>query len=762
MAAKKNSKHVSGKADDKRANRMILGRTIFLLILCGVVIFIPLVVQLYKIQIRDHDFYEQKAISQQTRDTELKPNRGTIYDRNRKALAISASVETIYLEPVSIKSDEEAKLIADGLSRILGVKYEDVLKKTENRKSYYQIIKRKIEKDLADQVREFKKEHKLAAIQIVPDTKRYYTYGNFASQIIGFVGTDNNGLEGIEAYYDQTLTGKAGKIITAKNAKGTPMDLKYEKYFDPEDGLGIILTIDETMQHIVEKHLEQAIIDNHVENRGAAIVMDVNTGEILAMAVTGGADLNNAWGISDQDAKQLEGLEGEEYTKKLTELQLEQWRNKAVADTYEPGSIFKLITASMALEEDVVSLDWSYTCHGSIKVAGWSKPISCWKKSGHGTQNFVRALQNSCNPAFVTVGLKVGQEKFYEYMRAYGFGQPTDIDLPGEASGLLHDYKTFLSNDVSLAVSSFGQTFTVTPIQMITAVSAIVNGGYLMKPHLVKEYIDSDGVVEKTVEPEVVRQVISEETSETMRYLMEQVVRDGSGRNAQVKGYNIGGKTATSEKIIAGQDTYGKYVVSFVAVAPADDPQIALLVLLDTPTGDTPVNLRSGGYMAAPLAGKMLADILPYMGIEPQYTGEELFGSDVVIPQLRGLTAEQAKELLDKKKIKFKTVGDGDKVTDQLPASGAKVTSSAEIILYMGEQIPDGLVTVPDVSKMSPENANRALINAGLYLRPTGAIKSNAASITAASQSIAAGTQVKRGTVVDVEFRDANVTDLAN
>jgi stage V sporulation protein D (sporulation-specific penicillin-binding protein) len=756
------AKRAKNKADDKRANRMILGRTIFLLVLCGIVIFIPLVARLYKIQIIDHDFYEQKAINQQTRDTMIPPNRGTIYDRSYKPLVISASVETVYLAPVYIESDEEARLIADGLSRILGLDYEEVLKKTGNRKSYYQVVIRKIEKDLADKVREFKQEHKLSAIQIEPDTKRYYTYGNFASQVIGFVGVDNNGLEGIEAYYDETLTGKPGKIITAKNAKGTSMDFKYEKHFDSEDGLGIVLTIDETMQHIVEKHLEQAVIDNHVENRGAAIIMDVNTGEILAMAVTGGADLNDAWAVSEEDAKLLEGLEGEEYVKKLAELQLEQWRNKAVADTYEPGSIFKLITAAIALEEDIIDLDWNYTCHGSVKVAGWSKPISCWRKSGHGTQIFVRALQNSCNPAFVTVGLKIGQETYYRYMRAFGFGQPTEIDLPGEAAGLLHDYKTFVSNDVSLAVSSFGQTFTVTPIQMITAVSAIVNGGYLIKPHIVKEFIDSDGKVTKTVEPEVVRQVISEETSATMRYLMEQVVHDGSGRNAQVKGYDIGGKTATSEKIIAGQDTYGKYVVSFVAVAPANEPQIALLVLLDTPTGDTPVNLRSGGYMAAPLAGRILADILPYMGIEPHYTGEELFGSDVIIPRLEGLTVAQAEELLGKKNLKFRIIGEGDKITGQLPASGAKVTSSAEIILYMGEQVPEDLVTVPNVLKMSPENANRAITNAGLYIRPTGAIESNVSGITAASQSVEPGIKVKRGTVIDVEFRDTDVTDLAN
>ena len=742
---------------DRRASRLILARTIFLLVLCGVVMFIPLIMQLYKIQIKEHDFYEQRAINQQTRDTVISANRGTIYDRNGKVLAISASVETILLAPVYIEDDAQAELIAKGLSEILDISYESVLQKTENRKSYYQIIKRKVEKEVADQVREFKQEHKLRAISINPDTKRYYTYGNLASQVIGFVGVDNEGLEGIEAYYDNTLTGKAGKIVTAKNAKGTSMSFQYEKYYDPEDGKSLVLTIDETIQHILEKHLEQAIVDHYVENRGAAIAMDVNTVQILAMAVTGGADLNNAWDLSDEDNRLLEGLEGEEYTKKRTELQLEQWRNKAVADTYEPGSIFKLITTAIALEEDVIDLDWSYTCTGSIKVAGWSKPINCWRRYGHGTQGFTRALQNSCNPAFVTIGLKTGQETFYKYMQAFGFGQKTGIDLPGEATGLLHDYKTFLSNDVSLAVAAFGQTFTVTPIQMVSAIAATVNGGYLLKPQLIKEYLDSDGNVLQATEPEIIRQVISNETSETMRYLLEQVVEDGSGRNAQVKGYRIGGKTATSEKIIAGEDTYGKYVVSFVAVAPADDPQIALLVLLDTPTGDTPVNLRSGGFIAAPLAGRMLAEILPYMGVEPQYTGEELFGTDVLVPNLKGLTESEAKRQLDRKGMKYKVVGEGETVTGQLPAYSAKVTTSAEVILYMGEQIPEGKVVVPNVLNMSPERANKVLTDAGMYMLPTGSTHSLVSTITATDQSVPPGTEVKRGTVIEVEFLDTNV-----
>lgn len=747
------------KPADQRVNRMILSRTIFLMVVCGVGIFIPLIVQLYTIQIRDHDFYEQKAISQQTRDTVIAANRGTIYDRNYKPLAISASVETVYLEPVYIEDEAQAALIAGGLSEILGMDYEKIYQKTTNRKSYYQLVVRKIEKDTADRIRTFKAENKLAAIQIVPDTRRYYPYGTFASQIIGFVGVDNNGLEGIEAYYDDTLTGKPGKVVTVKNARGSAMPFSYEKYYDAENGLGIVLTIDEGIQHILEKHLEQAVVDSYVENQGVAIAMQVKTGEILAMAVTGGADLNDAWALSAEKEEQLKGLTGEEYSKKRSELQLSQWRNKAVADTYEPGSIFKVITASMALEENVVTLNTTFTCSGSVKVAGWHKPISCWRKAGHGTQNFVRAIQNSCNPAFVATGLRVGQEKFYGYLKAFGFGVTTRLDLPGEATGLLHDYNAFLSNDVSLAVASFGQTFTVTPIQMVTAVSAVVNGGYLLEPHIVKEFVDSEGVVQKAVEPKVVRQVISEETSKTMRYLMEQVVLDGSGRNAQVKGYSIGGKTATSEKISGGADNYGKYVVSFIAVAPASDPEIALLVLLDTPTGPTPNNLRSGGYIAAPLAGKMMADVLPYMGIEPQFTGTELFGSDVVMPSLKDLTEEEAAAVLKKKEMKYTVVGDGERVTGQLPGVGAKITSSAGVILYMGDSEPSDTVMVPDLRMMSPEKANSELTNAGLYLMPEGAITSNASTIAATAQEPAAGTMVRRGTVVKVVFKDSNVGD---
>ncbi len=757
----------SGKmplTNDEKANRTILGRTVFLLVVCGFLIFIPLIAQLYKLQISEHEYWQQKALSQQTRGTTIEANRGTIYDRNYKTLAISASVESVYIAPKYIDSEnyeEESRLIASGLSEILGIDYDTIYEKTQKKDSYYQSIARKLEADVIEKVRQFKTDNDLDAIQIEPDTKRYYTYGTFASQVLGFVNVDNDGIEGFEMYYDEKLAGTAGKIVSLKNAKGTSMFDTYEKYYDAEDGLSAVLTIDETIQHLLEKHLEQAVIDDYVENRGAAIVMEPKTGEILGMAVTGGSDLNSPRTLTEEEEASIAELEGEEYDKAKTAILLEKWRNKCVADTYEPGSIFKIITCSMALEEGVVTLDSTFTCTGSAKVAGWSKPISCWKKAGHGEQTLTRALQNSCNPAFISIGLKVGQEKFYEYLQAFGFGQKTGIDLPGEASGLLHDYNDFLSNDVSLAVASFGQTFTVTPIQLITAACAVVNGGYLMQPHIVKEFVDSNGVVQETVEPTVVRQVISEETSTTMRQLLQAVVDDGSGRNAQVAGYSIGGKTATSEKISATEDTTGKYVVSFLAVAPAEDPQIALLVLLDTPGEEIPQSQRSGGYLAAPLAGKILAEMLPYLGVEQSYTGEELFGSEVTMPGVTGWSVEDAEEVLNNKSMTYKVVGEGDVVTGQLPADGAKITTSSEVILYTEDDVPSDTVTVPNVVGMSPEEANRTIVNAGLYMSPSGALTEEVATVKATSQSLEYGTEVARGSVIDVEFKDSAVGDFA-
>ena len=720
--------------------------------------YTALVWQLYNIQIVDHDFYEQKAISQQMRGSIIEADRGVIYDRNGSTLAISASAETIQLSPRNIKDDAEAQLIARGLSEILGIDYDNVLKKTENRNLAYQLIQRKVEQDVADEVREFKQANGgLNAIEIVPDTKRYYSFGSFASQVIGFVGVDNEGLEGIESYYDSTLTGVEGKVVSLKNNAGTAMPFKFEKYYDAQDGQSLVLTIDQTVQQMLETHLARAIIEDDIQEKGVAIVMDVNTGAILGMATTDGCDLNEPRALTEEDYAELEGLEGDEYTAKLAELQYAHWRNKAISDTYQPGSIFKLITLSMALEEGVVDETSTFTCTGSTRVTGWAKPISCWRRSGHGTQTLQRALQNSCNPAFIAIGQRVGNERFYDYLQAYGFGQYTGIDLPGEAPGLIFDRSNFLSQQVSLAVASFGQTFNVTPIQMITAVSAVVNGGYLMKPYIVQEILNSDGTVAHATEPTVVRQVISEETSATMCRMMEAVVADGSGRNAQVAGYRIGGKTATSEKIGVA-DSEGKYDVSFMAVAPADDPEIALLVILDTPGESWPVSQRSGGYLAAPLAGDILEELLPYLGYEPEYSGEEMFGATVSAPDVRGVALDAAKNALKERGFEnVRVVGDGETVTDQLPPGGVKVTTSSRIVLYTEGDAPSDTVTVPYVIGMSPEQANIALTNAGLYLQPSGALSATASTIRAVSQSVEGGTEVPRGTIVDVSFLDSNV-----
>jgi len=749
------------KVSKKRIGKRIMLRTKIVMIVCGVLMFIPLVYQLYTLQIKQHEVYQQQAINQQTRDTTVEATRGTIYDRNYKSLASSASVESIYIAPVYIESDEQAELIARGLSDILGLSYDSVYEKTTKRTSYYQRILRKVEKDLVDQVRKFKSDNSLKAIQIEPDTKRYYTYSTLAAQLIGFVGVDNDGLDGLESYYNKTLSGTPGMIISLKNAKGSDMPESFETYYDAEDGLSLVLTIDLTIQQIVEKYLEEAVEEYDIQDRGAAIAMDVKTGEVLAMATTGGVDLNAPREVSEESKQLLSLLSGEEYTKKLTELQFANWRNKTVSDTYDPGSIFKLITCSMALEEHVVTLDSSFTCTGSIRVEGRPSPINCWKRAGHGTQTLAKALQNSCNPAFVQIGLRVGAEKFYAYLKNFGFGSYTGIDVPGEANGILHDYNYFLKHNDSLAVAAFGQTFTVTPIQMISAVSAVVNGGNLMTPHVVKEYLDSEGNLVKEVQPTVVRQVISESTSKTMCELMESVVAQGTGRNAQVAGYRIGGKTATSEKSLNGKYIDGKYVVSFMAVAPMDDPQIALLVLLDTPGDAVPTTQRSGGFLAAPTAGKMLKEILPYMGIVPSFTGEEMFGAQVTVPQLTGYSLENVKKTLDGKKVAYKIVGDGQTVTGQLPAAGATITSSSELLLYCGSETDTAMVTVPNVIGMSPEKANKAITNAGLYMLPSGALAAQTSTVTAASQDIAGGTQVQKGTIIGVVFKDSAVSDYA-
>ncbi len=748
-------------------NRTMLRRTLFLMAVCGILAFAVLIGRLYILQVRDHDKYEELAISQQLRETGSSAERGTIYDCNMNILAMSANVDNIYLSPAEIEMcGEDRELIASELSEILGLEREDILKKTENTGSWYVTVARKVEKETADKVRAFKNEYDLKGVRLESDTKRYYPYSSLACHVIGFVGTDNYGLDGVEAQYDSALSGTQGRYMRLTNAYGTDLLFdRYEGYTGAENGLDLVTTIDLTIQHYVEKSLYQAVEDYDIQNGAGAIAMDVNTGKILAMASVGGYDLNNFLDVSDEAQSAIDAAPAQEEKERLlAEAQRLQWRNKTVSDTYEPGSTFKIITLSMALEEGKVSLDDSFFCGGSVQVPGRTSPVRCWKTAGHGSQSLTQAVQHSCNAAFVNIGLRVGAQTFYKYCDAFGFLElcgdssqqltaRTGIDLGGESGSIWWSEDTFYSekNKSQLAAASFGQTFTVTPLQMITAVSACVNGGYLMQPYVVESLLDSDGSAVYNHKPTIVRRVLSEETSKTVCSILEQVVGDpdeGTGRNAAVAGYRIGGKTGTSEKVSYEAQTGQKdYIVSFVGFAPADDPQIALLVLLDSPGNGSGVYV-SGGQMAAPTVGRMFADILPYMGIEPEYD-DASEAADKAVPGLAGLGTDEAAKTLEKEGFGFRVIGTGDTVTAQLPLAGTVIADGSTVIIYAGAQPSAALETMPGISGLSYAEAVKELDKYGVFVRSSTVVRdANAQRVF--TQSVKAGADIKHGTVVEV------------
>lgn len=751
-------------------NRRMLRRALCLMAVFGVAAFAVLLARLYQLQIAEHEKYESMAIEQQLRSTSGAAARGIIYDRNMNALAVSASVDNVYLSPAEIEMyGEDRELIARGLSEILGLDYDDIYEKAGQTGSWYVTVAKKLEQEKADEVRQFKAENKLRGVRLETDTKRYYPNSALACHLIGFVGTDNYGLEGIEAQYDKELSGSPGRTVRATNAYGTDLLFdQYEEYYPGEDGCDVVTTIDSAIQYYVEKHLKQAVEDYDIQNGAGAIAMNVNTGEILAMASLGGYDLNHFLDVSEE-AKALiaEAETEEEANRLLSEAQIKQWRNKALSDTYEPGSTFKIITLSMALEEGAVDLNNGFFCGGTVSVKGRTNPIRCWKSGGHGSQTLTQAVQHSCNVAFVNIGQRVGAERFYDYCEAFGFLNQTDdpdenltaktgIDLAGESGSIWWSKNTFCAekNLSQLAAASFGQTFTITPLQLVCAVSACVNGGYLMKPYVVMQVNGADGEVRMQREPTVVRQVISESTSEKVRAILEQVVGDdkeGTGRNAAVAGYRIGGKTGTSEKVSLEAKTGTKeYIVSFIGFAPADDPEIALLVFLDTPSNKSGIYI-SGGQMAAPVVGNMMADILPYMGVEPQ-TEEGTAGS-TVMPPLVGLTRSEAAKSLEDAELRYRVIGEGETVTDQLPAAGAMLASGSETILYLGAEISPDMETVPDVTGMSYIQARDTLSYYGIYISTRSCVKDAARQIVS-SQSLAAGTEVDHGCIIDVTLID--------
>lgn len=790
----KQKKKQAGSSSE-RANRIVLSRTFILMILCGVVLFIPLVATLYNLMITEHDKYEEMAIKNQTRSTALTAARGVVYDRNMNILASSTTVETIFIDPNALqlaqKKAEEDKaagktynpnqnldFIARGLGAILDVDPEFIREQAADTAYYYKVIKRKVSEELAQQVRQFINDNELVGINLETDAQRYYPYGSLAGQILGFVRSDNVGAEGLEAYYDAALTGTAGEIVTTKGNRGSEMLYTYEKYYDASDGSSLVLTLDTTVQYYLEKNIEEAMTKYDVQNGGFGIVMDVNTGEVLAMATLGGYDPNKYQEIYDDETREtLEQMytqalmmgegspEYEEaiaaYNTAVAAARLKQWRNRCVSDGYEPGSTFKLITLAAGLDCGAVTLNDTYVCNGTGHVfAGRDQPLDCWKHAGHGTQTTKEALANSCNPALATMGLRIGGETFYDYVSSFGFTRATGIDLPGEASGLFFS-KGDLSgaSTASLISSSFGQTFRITPIQLVRAVSAVVNGGYLLQPYIVKEVQDSDGNVIQRNATKVLRQVISEETSATMRELMEYVVTDGTASKAKVPGYRIGGKTGTSEKIDTydenGQQVEDK-ICSFIGVAPINDPKYVVLVALDTPSTATG-QLIGGGAMAAPTVSAVFADILPYLGVEPDYSDEDLNMVSLVMPDVTGMTETEAAAALTEKSFTYRRVGEAATVTGQIPAAGSKLPGKSEVILYFGQEAPADMVTVPDFYDVTIPDANYYAVNNGLYLLISGD-NTEDMYVRATYQDIPAGTEVPRGTTITVEFTNKTVS----
>ena len=739
-------------------NKMMLSRTLVMFLVCGIAAFIVLGIKLYSIQIIDHTRYETEAIEQQVRETSVNSGRGTIYDRNRNILAMSASVDTIYISPHEIEMyNEDPAMIASGLSAILGIDYGTILNLTADTKSWYKTVARRVEQEVSDRVREFKNENSLKGVKIETDSKRYYPYSNLASHVIGFVGYDNNGLAGIELSMDSELTGSAGRIVRAKNAYGTDiLYTKFEDYYDAEDGCDVTLTIDATIQHYLEKNLQQAM-DDYGADGAAAIAMAPKTGEILGLVSLENFDLNNYQEVSEKVREKMNETTDENVRATLfNQAQQAQWHDRAVEDMYEPGSTFKPITIAMALEEGVVSMEDNFFCGGVFKVPGdTDEGRHCWKRAGHGMQTLTQSLQHSCNVALIQIAQKVGAQRFYDYVDAFGFREKTGIELSGEANSLWWDTELFCNplNQTQLAAASFGQTFNITPLQLVRATCALVNGGYVMKPYLVKEVTNSEGIVVRKNEPTVLRQAISEETSAKMRAMLEAVVGDmvdGTGKNAYVAGYRIGGKTGTSTNTVQEALTGEKfYIVSFMGMAPADDPQVVVLAFLDNPDASCGVAV-SGGAMGAPTVGNMMADILPYLGVEPEYSEKDLERMDRSVPKLIGMPLEQAQRLVSAQNLEFRVSGGGDTVTMQLPAPNTVVAAKSQVILYTGDGPSEELEKVPDLLDLPYDIARQRLGWQALFINAQNNYIPDPDRAMVTHQSIEPDTEVEHGTVITV------------
>ena len=737
------------------------------LLLTAALVFVgfgAVVISLFRWQIVRGEEMSIAALDQSLRSTTLSAMRGTIYDATGKVLAQSASVWTVVLEPASFADYDDPEgtrqKVASGLAAILNMDEEEVYEKTQG-SSYFVYLKRRVETSVRDEINEFLEAEGISSgVRLIEDYKRYYPYGTVASTVLGFTGTDGQGLEGLELQYDTQLRGTAGRLISSRNALGTDMPFEYEQYVEAQDGNNLVLTIDETVQSILEKYLAEGVDQFNVKNGAVAIMMDVDTGAILGLATTPTYDPNNPFTIYDEDLQaQIDALSGEEQDQAFNDAQLKQWRNKAVSDTYYPGSVFKMCTYAMGLEEGVVTEQTTYTCTGSVLVDGWNDPIHCWRHSGHGLETFRDGLCNSCNPYTIYIGQLLGGETFAKYREAFGFTESTGIDLPGEAVTLYHSAIELINTPSNLAVESFGQNFSITPLHMITAAAAIANGGYLVTPHVVDRVVDQDGNIVQTADTSYRRQVISEETSAAITDILQQNVESGSATGGYVAGYRICGKTGTSEKVDKWNEDRTQdmeYIASYCGFAPAEDPQYALLVFFDEPDDDTNGGYNGGNAVAGPYFAKMMEEILPYLGVEAQYNEEEYANLDTVAPTVTGLTLEEAYAKLEEAGLTYSVIGDESDssitVTAQVPEAGGAVPKDGQVVLYTnGYDEASTYVTVPSFLGYDVTNASYLASINGLQISVSGSSSSTA---TVTAQSVAEGEQVQQGTVITLTFVD--------
>lgn len=748
------SKNNSKKRAEKGPAQRLRQRTAILILLILVLGFGAAVLRLTYLTTVQSSELQESAVDLQLADTTVSAKRGTIYDANGNVLAESASVWQVVMSPVNFKNDKQRQAAAKGLSEIFDLEYNDVLDDTKQQ-SHYVVVKRRIESDEREKVLELidtlKKDYSCSGvIQLLDDYKRYYPKNSLASSVIGFTGSDDQGLEGIEYEYDSYLSGTPGRIITAQNARGTDMPFRYEQNVESEDGNNVYLTIDETIQSICEKYMQKGVEDNNVLNKGVCIAMDVNTGAILAMVTTDGYDLNNPYELSAKDKKKIKSTPKKKQAEAESAALSNMWRNKAVADTYMPGSVFKMCVASAALEENLVNEKTSFTCTGSISVEG--ETIHCSNISGHGTQNFVEVISNSCNPAFIQIGQMLGAGKFRQYYQGFGFSDKTGIDLPGEAEDSF--WKEGKMGGVDLAVASFGQNFSITPIQMITACAAVSNGGYVVQPHVVSKITDSKGNVIKTVDKKIKRQVISDDTSKKMNEYLEYNTERQGAAAGYISGYKVAGKTGTTEKrgVTKFESSFSEdYISSFCGYAPADDPQIAMLVFFDTPDGDA----YYGSQVSSPVFINIMSEVLPYLDVKTSYTDEELGYVDASAGDYTGVSVDEAKTAVEADGFTATVKGNGSTVISQIPTVSSGLQKGGSIVLYTDSNSQSETVSVPSLIGLSPDEVNNVASAYGLNVSFSGATTSSG---TSSSQNIEAGTTVSPGTVITVSFADSSST----